>query len=55
LEMIVQASEYLEEGYEEKDLKEFFDWHVDEFTDGELKEIFDLVNKERLKYKIKEK
>lgn len=55
LEMIIQAAEYLEEGYKEEDLKEFFDWHVDEFTDSDLKEIFDLVNKERLKYKIDEK
>ena len=53
LEMIIQALEYLEEGYKEDDLKEFFDWHVDEFKDPELKKLFDLINKERLKYKIK--
>jgi len=54
LEMIIQASEYLEEGYKEEDLKEFFDWHVKEFTDADLKKIFELINKERLKYKINE-
>ncbi|MBI4010353.1 MAG: HD domain-containing protein [Candidatus Aenigmarchaeota archaeon] len=52
LEIIIQALEYLGEGYKESDLKEFFDWHVDEFTDDDLKEIFDLVNKERLTYKL---
>lgn len=55
LEMIIQASEYLEEGYKEEDLKEFFDWHVKEFTDENLKKIFDLVNKKRLKYKSDKK
>ncbi len=54
LEMIIQALEYLEEGYKEEDLKEFFDWHADEFTDADLKKIFTLVNSERLKYKIQE-
>ncbi len=53
LEMIIQALEYLEEGYKEEDLKEFFDWHVDEFKDPELKKLFDLINKERSKHKAK--
>ena len=52
LEMIIQALEYLEDGYKEEDLKEFFDWQADEFKDDDLKEIFNLSNKERLKYKI---
>lgn len=49
LEMIIQALEYLEEGYKEEVLKEFFDWHAKDFTDEDLKKIFDLINKERLK------
>lgn len=51
LEMIIQALEYLEEGYNDGDLEEFFDWEK-EFTDADLKKIFDLVNKERLNYKL---
>ena len=52
LEMIIQALEYLEEGYKEEVLKEFFDLHTKDFTDDDLKKIFDLINKERLKNRV---
>jgi putative hydrolase of HD superfamily len=47
LEMVMQALEYMKEGYKKEALDDFFDFHTHEFTDEDIKKIYDLMDKER--------
>lgn len=47
LEMILQASEYMEEGYDKEKLKSFFANEKDKFTDNDIKALFEILDKRR--------
>jgi len=49
LEMILQALEYMEEGYDKEKLKSFFANEKDKFTDNYMKALFELLDKKRNK------
>lgn len=49
LEMILQALEYQKEGYDKEKLRDFFDFHEEDFEDPDLKKMFELLKKERIK------
>ncbi|MFZ3077933.1 MAG: HD domain-containing protein [Candidatus Aenigmatarchaeota archaeon] len=47
LEMILQALEYMEEGYDKEKLNSFFENEKDKFTDSDIKALFEILDKRR--------
>ena len=47
IEMMLQVLEYEKEGYDKERLKGFWEHHEKDFTDKDLKKIFELIKKER--------
>jgi putative hydrolase of HD superfamily len=52
LEMVLQALEYMKEGYNKEALNRFFDPSEEVFTDEDFKKLYDLLNAERKNLKV---
>lgn len=51
LEMVMQALEYEKDGYDKNKLDEFWSYVEKSIDDSDLKKIFEIMKKERLKQK----